>query len=503
MARFTLIADQATTLRIIATGCDALRLTVTGYARRVMVPLLDTYVDGDGRSVIDLSHEFRAGTLENFEQLHVDPVLYGRADQSYRLEIGLRAPDSTSALLEVTSGILARSRVSTLRRASGSDAPLLVVDLDAPRRALAATRAAPRPAAPESAPRDDLDTSFDFPLGSSPGAAAADDGAKLYPVWYGTNRMPTIANGKLVGYSPQRDKEVHYGRCTVRVPRSHKIGQTGSMFWKRLLTLTDDRLTLDEVKQLERPLFWAGVAEQLRAADVGQRHVVVFLHGYNVSFEDAAIRAAQLGFDLSIEGAMAFYSWPSRGTVEGYFADESTVQASGKHVTRFLQEISELADAENVHVIAHSMGNRAALEAVREIVARAQERAGIPFSQFILAAPDVDAEYFLQFAELYRSIAARTTMYVSDRDFAVNLSRFLHGGEPRVGLSPPLQIVAGIDTVYAGKVDQSLLGHGYVATAWQLLNDMHQMIHLDAAPNQRSWVRRASTGDHWLLEGVA
>ena len=306
-----------------------------------------------------------------------------------------------------------------------------------------------------------------------------------------------------MGDSPQRDKEnVHYGRCTVAIPQSHKIGDTGSSFWKRLLSFTDDRLSLAETLTLERSAFWSGLAEQLRAAEPDARHVVVFLHGYNVSFEEAAIRAAQLGYDLSIEGAMAFYSWPSRGSVEGYFADESTVQASAKYVTRFLEEISDLAEAEKVHVIAHSMGNRAALEAVREIVARAEARARIPFSQFILAAPDVDAEYFLQFAEAYRRVASRTTMYVSDHDQAVRASRFLHGGEPRVGLSPPLQIVAGIDTVYAGEVDQSLLGHGYVAAAWQLLNDMHQMIHLDAEPKRRAWVRRAASNDHWLLKGI-
>ena len=54
----------------------------------------------------------------------------------------------------------------------------------------------------------------------------------------------------------------------------------------------------------------------------------MFIHGFNVSFADAAIRAAQLSCDLSIAGVMAFYSWPSQGTLAGYAADESSIEAS-------------------------------------------------------------------------------------------------------------------------------------------------------------------------------
>ncbi len=318
-------------------------------------------------------------------------------------------------------------------------------------------------------------------------------------MWYGTNRAPVIKDGTLLGYSPMRDTAVHYGRCVVKIPKSHEFGETGSGFWKRITTLTDDRLKLEQVLEVEQALFWSGVKAQLAGVPAGDRHALVFIHGYNVSFHDAAIRAAQLGCDLNISGAMAFYSWPSRGTVEGYFADESTVQASAAYVTEFLVNVAERAGAEQVHVIAHSMGNRAALEAVRDIVREAGSQSRVPFSQFILAAPDVDAEYFRQLADAYGRVAKRTTMYVSDRDQAVRASRFLHGGVPRVGLAPPFQIVSGIDTVYIGKIDESLLGHGYVAEARELLNDMHQLIHLDAAPAKRFAVRRADDDTHWEL----
>jgi hypothetical protein len=56
---------------------------------------------------------------------------------------------------------------------------------------------------------------------------------------------------------------VHYGSCQVFIPQSHKIGSIGSPWWKRLLTLTDDRLHLLSVNEIERTAYWDGIAAQL------------------------------------------------------------------------------------------------------------------------------------------------------------------------------------------------------------------------------------------------
>jgi hypothetical protein len=128
-----------------------------------------------------------------------------------------------------------------------------------------------------------------------------------YVVWYGTNRRPNDYSDPGKGYSALRDNVVHYGSCRVFIPQSHKIGSIGSPWWKRLLTLTDDRLCLRSVNEFEQSAYWSGIAAQLAAIDVAERCAVVFVHGYNVSFQEAALRAAQIGFDLSVKGAMAFF----------------------------------------------------------------------------------------------------------------------------------------------------------------------------------------------------
>jgi len=178
-----------------------------------------------------------------------------------------------------------------------------------------------------------------------------------YQVWYGTNRRPEVWAGSIIDFTSARDTVVHYGRCRVSVPKSHEIGSIGSPWWKRLLRRSDDRLSVAAIQSMSEEAYWSAIAKTLSELPMGERHIVVFLHGYNVSFKDAAIRAAQLGCDLSISGVMSFFSWPSRGTYRGYLADAATIEATESFITRFLIDMANVNNASNVHVIAHSMGN--------------------------------------------------------------------------------------------------------------------------------------------------
>ena len=171
----------------------------------------------------------------------------------------------------------------------------------------------------------------------------------LYKVWFGTNRMSIHSDVFGEVFSSRRADHTRYGHCDVHVPASHSIGSIGSSVLRRLIKRTDDRLTLRRIAQTEAGEVWRGLKAQLESVESGKRHAVVFIHGYNVSFEDAAIRAAQIGFDLGVE-AMAFFSWPSKGTVSGYFADGSSIEASEEAITDFLVSFANNVDAEAFHV---------------------------------------------------------------------------------------------------------------------------------------------------------
>lgn len=324
-----------------------------------------------------------------------------------------------------------------------------------------------------------------------------------YVVWYGTNRQRYDASDLRKGYSAERDSKVHYGSCRVYIPEAHKIGSLGSPWWKRLITRTDDRLKLREIKKTDATSFWRQIARRLSRLSVAERHAVIFVHGYNVSFHDAALRAAQIGFDLSIKGTMAFFSWPSQGSLGGYIADSATIEASEQDITNFMLDFVTHSGAEAVHIIAHSMGNRGVLRAVNRIAHQAQQRSGVPFGQVILAAADVDSDTFRQLCGAYAQVARRTTLYVSERDRAVEASHWLHQF-PRVGLMPPVCVARGIDTVGVTNVDLTLLGHGYIGDAREVLHDIHELITKGSPPEHRFGIKEETTpsGERfWMIRG--
>src|ERR1700682_765312 len=313
-----------------------------------------------------------------------------------------------------------------------------------------------------------------------------------YVVWYGTNRKPVDELNLQKGYSKHRDSKTHYGTCKVFVPRSHKIGSVGSPWWERITTWTDDRLKLLATSKIDGDMFWRTIGELLSTVDVDKRDVLIFIHGYNVSFSNAALRAAQIGFDLSIKGVMAFFSWPSQGTLRGYPIDEATIDASESAITDFIQRFSSESRSRKVHIIAHSMGNRGVLRAVDRIVARVEKRKRALFGQIILAAADVDADTFRGLCPGYVQVSQRTTLYVSSRDRAVEASRWIHSF-PRAGLLPPIMIVPGIDTINVTNSDLSMLGHGYVAESRDVLQDMHKLIAEGSPPDARFGLQESKT----------
>lgn len=325
--------------------------------------------------------------------------------------------------------------------------------------------------------------------------------AKLYPVWFGTNRKPVDINDISQGFSKERDEKLHYGICQVAVPESHKIGSTGSPWWQRLLTSTDDRLKLqsESLKVLDEIMFWDSVQKALQEHEPDENSALVFIHGFNVSFEDAALRAAQIGFDLQVPGIMAFYSWPSQAKLMGYTADGATIEASEQYIAKFLLNLAQKTKIDKIHIIAHSMGNRGLLRAMQRVLAQVEAASEVPFGQIVLAAPDVDPDLFKQLAKDYHKLAERTTLYISDKDKALSFSGIIHN-YPRVGFFPPVIVVEGIDTIQVSKIDLTFLGHGYFADARILLEDIRDLLIHNTPPNKRDGRLEPSTdGNYWII----
>ena len=126
-------------------------------------------------------------------------------------------------------------------------------------------------------------------------------------------------------------------------------------------------------------------------ASATEKSVLLFVHGFNVTFSDAALRTAQLAHDVAFPGPAVFFSWPSAGRTRSYFRDEEIALLSESAFNRMLDDIAAWG-ATNVYLIAHSMGTRIVTNVLRE---RARQNVALPaISELLLAAPDINEEIF-------------------------------------------------------------------------------------------------------------
>jgi esterase/lipase superfamily enzyme len=229
-----------------------------------------------------------------------------------------------------------------------------------------------------------------------------------------------------------------------------------------------------------------------------KRDAFIFLHGYNVTFEDAARRTAQMAYDLGFSGAPIFYSWPSQGTPYGYVMDEQNVEWATHNLKRFLDDFSTNANAQNIFLIAHSMGARALTMAFSQLIVEKPNLRN-RFREIILSAPDIDAEVFK------RDIVPRMaplTLYASSRDRALSISKSIHG-YPRAGESGAgMVIMQGIETIDATSVATDFLGHSYFAEARSVIADMFYLIRDGKRPKDRFGLHagESTAGPYWIFK---
>ncbi len=317
---------------------------------------------------------------------------------------------------------------------------------------------------------------------------------RVVRVFYGTDRQPVHEDGKLA-YSAARNEPdgIELGTCHVSIPASHETGrlEKPSIWHWQLRWNPDEHVTLLSMEKRSETDFYTDLK---RAAKSGA--AFVFVHGYNVSFEDAARRTAQIAFDLQFRGAPMMFSWPSRAKAAGYPADEATIDWTIPHLRDFLQAAGSQGGIKTLHVIAHSMGNRAVARALRDL---GVARPGIQFNQVLLAAPDIDRGEFLQIANQIRSVSNRVTLYASSQDRALAASRIVHQ-YPRAGESGDnIVIVPDIDTIDASNVDTDFLAHSYFCQDWKLLGDIFRLVRKSDPPSERYGLEEVASarGVYW------
>ncbi len=294
---------------------------------------------------------------------------------------------------------------------------------------------------------------------------------------------------------------VELGVCRVSIPRDHRMGkiERPSVFRLEFREDPQRHVVILSVKPQPADEFFAQLRETID--DSKLRQAFVFVHGFNVTFDDAARRTAQLAYDLQFDGALIFFSWPSQGGLLQYAVDETNVTWAVPHLKQFLLDVAEQSQAEQVHLIAHSMGNRALTAALQALAYEMRDRLPL-FNEVVLTAPDIDAEVFQR--DIVPAIiptAQRITLYASSNDEALKLSKQIHGYRRAGDSGAELLVVPGIDTVDVSAVDTSLIGHAYYGDNRTVLADLWDLIRESKPPQMRPWLRPAWFGQfvYWVF----
>jgi len=125
--------------------------------------------------------------------------------------------------------------------------------------------------------------------------------------------------------------------------------------------------------------------QKLRAdlAASTSKRVLLFVHGFNNSPAEALSRADAIGIATGFEGPVIAFVWPSQRAVAKYTWDEENNHWTQPYLDSLLLALT--SESDDVVLVAHSMGNRIAIEALRDLqrshpglsTSRSNDRAGL------------------------------------------------------------------------------------------------------------------------------
>ncbi|WP_108958409.1 alpha/beta hydrolase [Leptospira ellinghausenii] len=290
------------------------------------------------------------------------------------------------------------------------------------------------------------------------------------------------------------DINPHFGICIVNVPAKHIIGDIAmdneqdknSFFQFNGRVNTDDKEFLSKIK--------SSASEE----------VLVFVHGFNVNFDEAVLRAGQIKYDLKFPGEVVVYSWPA-GADAGllgqvmvkstYDLNFTEAKINREPFTNFLKSISSIG--KKIHLVVHSMGHQVVLPSLASLSKSGKQQF---LSELILNAPDFDKNEFDRILSDLSKTAERITLYCSPGDNALVASQKVNGA-PRAGMCFKY---SGVDVINVNEVDDPVLGvgglgHGYYSSR-PILTDIYQVL-LGVSVEKRLFIRKSGpkNGENFVL----
>ncbi len=345
---------------------------------------------------------------------------------------------------------------------------------------------------------------------------------------YLTDRVPEKDAGDRFNYGYGRSKSLAWGIATVSLGRDISWPELveASRTKERSRQLNVELLSVDErgrgpgtpapfriekgfpksdpevVAKVQKhaALLHQELSRRLRLT--GRKHVYIFVHGYNNTFEDAALGAAELYHFGGRRGVPLVYSWPAGhpGLLKGYGYDRESSEFTVHHLKLVIRAVSALPEVEQIQIIGHSRGTDVVLAAVRELFIEAWAKGVSPREMYridnlVLVAADLDIQVVEQrlVGERINAGVSQLLVYTSPRDQAIGFAESLFASpRGRLGKLKLSSLTAQekehmedyewVKTVtfinFSGTSEQ--YGHSYFRTDPRVSSDL--ILHFDGIP---------------------
>jgi esterase/lipase superfamily enzyme len=361
---------------------------------------------------------------------------------------------------------------------------------------------------------------------------------------YITDRAPGSEAAKTLPYSADRSRSMAFGSVTVEigqgidwgtlaaqstvskrsVPLDLKLGPTTELGRfppiPYSVVVTPAGLTRNpavvEAHEKATATLQAEVARRLAAAP--RKEVVLYVHGYHNTFQDASFTMGDLCHFLGREFVCSIFTWPaggSRGLFFGYNVDRESGEYAVHHLKQAIRIVADTPGVERVHLLAHSRGTDVLATALRELSIEAHTSGEMLEDRFKIAnitlmSPDIDfdvaiAKIFGLFSDpdlpdgkapnpraVFPPFKLRLTVYTSDGDKALTVAEYLMGSMRRLGrfdeaLASKDQMAisrgfADFLTVVQVTHTSGFIGHAYFVSDPATSSDLVAVIRYGLAP---------------------
>ncbi|MBO0751946.1 MAG: alpha/beta hydrolase [Bradyrhizobiaceae bacterium] len=239
-------------------------------------------------------------------------------------------------------------------------------------------------------------------------------------------------------------------------------GRTTTVARARLRPPSDSHFSLSAVGLGNWTVLGVDPAPQLAnlLGDTANRDVLLYVHGYNQTFEQAAIDAARLSDGIKFAGETMVFSWPSRGRLLDYDFDRESAMWSRDALDQVVEDLLASPAVGRVNIVAHSVGTMLTTEALRQLYAKLGDYAADRVGAIVLASPDIDMDVFTAAIPRIGPLAGKITVITATDDRALAVSRLVNGSTSRVGAAEKAQLeTLGLKVIDASQQGWGVLNH--------------------------------------------